>query len=271
MRARIAHISRIFISVFVTAALIIGCKKEPAPAVEAPHSPDAAPVAGFAPGFPAVSGYFYCDVAQDILPDSSDYEWRISGLGVFSEPADKLDYELNSEKDIEYISVSGNLHVGEVTLNEYPLAFNDYSKFYKGRPRQPMSPDTSIRWRVQGYMDQALIDDAFAQPFPKFNSGKSLNPVLRKSQDYKLEVSDYFFNYDSIWMTVPNLALAKMKPGTSFLQFDARHVKYAYPSGHDSVRAQLKASKYYYAKHAGRYYQYVFVAKFPISIVFTNQ
>src|SRR5687768_394411 len=172
MRTKVS-IASIFGAVIVITllhVLIIGCKKEVTPAPPAQHSSDEGPAPGFVPGFPVASGFFYCDVSQYPLPDSSDYEWRISGLAVFKEPAEKLDYEIDPDRNIEQIHVTGDLNLGEITLNEYPLAFNDYNNVYKGRPRQPMSSDTSIRWRMQGSAatyDSALFDDVFAQAFPR--------------------------------------------------------------------------------------------------------
>jgi hypothetical protein len=251
--------------------LTTACKKEHLLSDNSEIKKDEGPLAGLAPGYPFLDGFFYCDVNQYLLADSSGYEWRISGLAMFNDSAKKIDSDLDPDKDIEQIYVSGNLNLGEVSLSEFPLAFNDYSHVYSGRPHRVMPPDTSVRWHVQGFADQAILNDPFVSPFPKINSSKSEYIQLNKSDEFKLEVSDYFSGYDSIWLSLPKLSVAKMKPGSSYVQYDARMMKYAYPNGIGNLRAHINASKYYYSKHAGRYYQYIFVVKYPIAVTINNK
>jgi hypothetical protein len=107
---------------------------------------------------------------------------------------------------------------------------------------------------------------------PFQNAAMSTSLVLRQSQRFTLEVADYFNNYDSIFLRVPDRSFARMKPGTDYLELSEEDIFPNYPYWEDSIllAAELKAFKYYYSRHSGRSYQYLFVTNVPVKLLLIN-
>lgn len=249
--------------------LLISCKKE---SIKAPDTalPDIEPAAGFAQGFPKSSGFFSCFCVQYPESIQKENKGQVNAVAVFNDPETYLYSRMDVYAPQPGLLQKGNLNMGKVALNNYPLPW--YSGTYSGTPQSLISFDTVLVWKISGVEGAPGFTDRFQVPFPKPDAATSTSLTMRHSQGYTLEVSNYFKNYDSIFLNIPYTGFVRMKPGASYVQLPDTGVFHDHPYWQDSTQlaAELKAFKYYHSRHSGRSYQYLFVTKVPVKLLLIN-
>lgn len=257
------------INAILTGSALLGlflfsCQKESIKAPD-PALPDQGPAPGFAPGFPKSAGFLSCFSKQ--FPDQIANKGQVNATALFNDPESYLYWRMDLYGPKPELSEEGNLSMGKVTLNDYPLPW--YKGSYSGTPLTLMSFDTSLIWKIPGVQGVQGFTDTFQSPFPRLDALKSTSLAIRHSQRYTLEVAGYFNNYDSVFLSIPYKGFTRMKPGTNYLQFPEADIP-DHPYREDSIllAVELRAFKYYYSRHSGRSYQYLFVTNVPVTLLF---
>jgi hypothetical protein len=254
-------------AVSILLLFVYACKKEQLGSSNDTSLPDSGPVSGLVPGFPKSSGFFCCSFVQYIPSNFEHQKGQVTAIASFNDPKAYLYNGIDIYSNQLEQSVNGNLNLGKVAFNSYPLPW--YSGTYSGTPQTFMTVDTTIVWKVPGTEGVPGFSDQFESPFPLAGPASSASLTTRFSQQCKLQVKDFFTNYDSIFLNVPYNLFARMKPGESYLQLEEKEILKYQPDMTDSIHfaAELKALKYFYSRHSGRTYQYLYITKAPVNLL----
>jgi hypothetical protein len=254
----------------VLAAIALGgaCAKDEVKSIPE-EKPDYAATPGLVEDYTSASGLMYAHTTQTVNASSGEISWKMNVFAAFSDPPSNICSAIDPVKNNRTVWVqSANLFTGEVKVNEFPLTWS-VSGTYSCNPLTSHAPDTSLQWSMPGNAALPGFVEFISTPFARLR-GK-LPPVLwlSKGNNYRVEIAGYFANYDSLWLSVGQLGAVRVRPGTTYAQYSANAIQSHY-SGYDSAKAEVKAMKYYHARHGGRNYQFLSVTTYTLPGLITN-